>query len=274
VICVKLFRRILLGLVLVLVVGYAGASGYMYVNQRAFQYEPNGPITPLADTLLTQAEAVSIASGDGVINGWYQAPQPGKPLIIFYKGNYGSFTDEHERFETWVADGYGFLAFDYRGFPLSPGTISQDGLLQDALAAFDWASAKGAPIVIWGRSIGTGPATYTASMREARALLLETPYLSTVSVAAERYPLLPVGLVMHDQYPSDQWIRNVTEPVLIAHGTGDTTIDVSQGERLYKLVPNPDELWIEPGAGHSDLWDRGIWSHARAFFERAMAERG
>jgi uncharacterized protein len=60
--------------------------------------------------------------------------------------------------------------------------------------------------------------------------------------------------------------------VLVAHGTGDVTIGVSNGERLYALAPNKDELWIEPGAGHSDLWDRGIWSHAVPFFERAMAQ--
>jgi fermentation-respiration switch protein FrsA (DUF1100 family) len=270
----KLFVRILLGLGAVLVIGYAAIVGYMYFNQRALQYFPTGEVVALADAGLPGAEAVAITAGDGLINGWYQAPPPGRPLIIYYKGNSGSFSAENERFQQFVADGYGFLSFDYRGYPLSPGTVTEDNILQDALAAFDWAAQKGAPILIWGRSLGSAPSTYVASQRDAEALLLETPFLSAVSVAGERYPYLPVALVMQDQYRVDQWILDVAEPVLVAHGTADQTIDVSHGERVHALVPNKDELWIEPGADHSDLWARNIWQHAQPFFERAMAPQG
>lgn len=268
----KLLRRIVLGLVVLVVVLYAGVVGYMYINQRALQYDAQGEVTSLAETTLSGAEDVAIAVDGSVVNGWYQAPAAGKPLIVYYKGNSGSFTREHERYAQWVADGFGFVAFDYRGFPASPGSISQDGILADATAVFDWAAAKGFPLVIWGRSLGSGPSTYVASVRDAKALLLETPFLSAVNVAAERYPILPVGLVMQDQFPVNQWILDVAEPVFIAHGTADVTIDVSNGERLYDLVPNKAELWIEPGAGHSDLWDRGIWSRAEPFFIQAVAQ--
>lgn len=268
----KLLRRIAISLLVLVVVLYAAAVGYMYVNQRALQYDAKGPVTDLAETALAGAEEIAVPSGDGVVNGWYQAPSPGKPLIVYFKGNSGSFTKEHERYAQFVADGYGFVAFDYRGFPASPGSISQAGILEDATTMFDWAAAKGFPLVIWGRSLGSGPSTYVASVRDAEALLLETPFLSAVTVAWERYPFLPVGLVMQDQYPVNEWIADVAEPVLVAHGTADVTIGVSNGERLYALVPNKDELWIEPGAGHSDLWARGIWGHAEPFFERALAQ--
>ncbi len=267
----KLFRRVLLAVLLLVVLVYAGAVGYMYFNQRALQYSASGPITALSETALTNAEEIALPSGDGVINGWYQAPRPGMPLIIYYKGNTGSFSREHERFEQFVAAGYGFLSFDYRGFPASPGQITQDNILADAITAYDWAAEKGAPMLIWGRSLGSGPATYVASQRDAKALLLETPFLSAVGVAAERYPILPTRWVMLDQFPNDEWIADVTEPVLVAHGTADTTIGVSNGERLHALAPNKDELWIVPDAGHGDLWDAGIWGEALPFFERAMA---
>jgi hypothetical protein len=270
---VKIIRRIAIILLVLVVVAYGGAVAYMYFNQRALQYDAQGPVTALADTALSSAEEIAVPSGDGVLHGWYQAPQAGKPVIVYYKGNSGSFSREHERYEQFVADGYGFVAFDYRGFPASPGTITQDGILEDATAIFDWAATKDFPLVIWGRSLGSGPSTYVASVRDAQALLLETPFLSAVTVAGERYPYLPVGLVMQDQFPVNQWILGVDEPVLVAHGTADVTIDVSNGERLYALVPNKDELWIEPGGGHGDLWARGIWGHAEPFFERAMGAR-
>ena len=82
---------------------------------------------------------------------------PGKPVILYYRGNARSFSREHERFEQFVADGYGFMSFDYRGFPGSPGEVTEENVLADGLAAFDWLEAKGFPILIWARSLGSGP---------------------------------------------------------------------------------------------------------------------
>lgn len=267
----KIFRRILVALLVLAIIAYAIVLGVMYVFQRQLQYDGTGPVTALADTAIVGASAVSIPVDASVVNGWYAAPQRGKPLIVYYKGNSGSFSREHARYATWTQDGYGFLAFDYRGFPASPGDITQQNILDDSVAAFDWAKAKGFPIVIWGRSLGSGPASYVASVRDADALLLETPFLSAVNVASERYPWLPVGLVMLDQFPVNQWISAVAEPVLIAHGTADTTIDLSNGKRLYALVPNKAGLWIVPGGDHHDLWEHGLWGQASSFFVRSEA---
>ena len=84
---------------------------------------------------------------------------------------------------------------------------------------------------------------------------------------------LPVGLLMADQYPVDHWIREVTEPVFIAHGDHDQTIDVYHGKRLYELARNPQGLWIEPGADHDELWAHGIWDKAKAFFQQVEAAK-
>jgi fermentation-respiration switch protein FrsA (DUF1100 family) len=272
---VKLSRRILIGIVAVALVAYLLVLGYLYVKQRDLEYAPGGEVLALSATALAGATAVTIPTANGeTVAGWYEAPQDGKPLIVYFHGNAENFTQEHARYEAFAADGYGFLAFDYRGFPASPGVLDQQNVLADSLAAFDWAAEQGAgPIGLWGRSLGSGPATYVAGLRQADALLLETPFLSAVSVAAERYPYLPVALLMADQYPVEQWIAGVEEPVFVAHGTADRTIGVSHGERVHALAPNKDELWIEPGADHSDLWARGIWERAKAFFGRAEAAR-
>jgi fermentation-respiration switch protein FrsA (DUF1100 family) len=267
----KLLRRILTGVVVVAAVAYVMVLGAMYVFQRDFQYDRSGRLFDLSETQLAGAEVVTIPSSDGSsVTGWYQAPADDMPVILFFRGNSQSFSREHERFATWVGDGYGFLAFDYRGFPGSPGELTETNVLADSLAAYDWLAAKGFPILLWGRSLGSGPATYVASEREAIALLLETPFISAVSVAAERYGFLPVGLLMHDQYHVDLWLPKVEEPVFVAHGTADRTISVRNGEKVYELAPLKAGLWIEPGADHSDLWARGIWDRAKTFFTDAM----
>jgi uncharacterized protein len=265
----KVMKRIVGGLIIAVASVYIGLLAGMYFLQRDFQYDRSGRLLELNETALRTAELVSIPSADeSAVTGWYAPPAERRPVILYFRGNSQSFSQEHRRYEQFVADGYGFLAFDYRGFPGSPGEITEASVLADALAAYDWLSAKGFPILLWGRSLGSGAATYVASQRDGVALLLETPFLSAVAVAAERYSLLPVGLLMHDQYRVDEWLPLVREPVFVAHGTSDTVIGHSHGERVYALAPNPAGIWIEPDAGHGDLWDRGIWQRAKAFFEQ------
>lgn len=264
----KLIKRLAPGVLIVGSLAYLMVLGVLYFFQRDFQYDRGGQLLALEETLLTGAEVVSIPSADGSrVSGWYAAPADGKPVILYFRGNAQSFSREHRRYEAFTADGYGFLAFDYRGFAGSPGEVTEENILADALAAFDWVSAKGHPILLWGRSLGSGPASYVASEREAEALLLETPFLSAVAVALDRYGFLPVQWLLHDRFPVDEWILGVTEPVFVAHGTGDTTIGFTHGQRVYDLARVKAGLWIEPGAGHSGLWDRGLWDRAKAFFE-------
>lgn len=271
----RLFRRIVIGVLVLAVLGYCGVLAYIYVNQRALQYDAGGKMFALSETKLQHAELVSIPTADGSkLAAWYEPPQAGKPVILYFRGNSESFSREHERYETMEADGYGFVAFDYRGFGGSPGEISQSHVLEDGLAAYDWTAAKGFPIVIWGRSLGSGPATYVASQRKSDALFLETPFDSATAVGRDRYWYLPVDLLMDDKYPVDQWIGKVTVPVFVAHGTADKKVAAYHGQRVYDLAPNKAGIWIEPGADHADLWARGEWDKAKEFFASAEAAAG
>ena len=114
-----MIKRILIGLVALVVIAYVGFIVALYVLQRDFQYDKSGRLFDLSETTLTaDTTVVSIPSAEGSqLTGWYQAPQTGKPVILYFRGNAQSFSREHERFEQWTTDGYGFLAFDYRGFP-------------------------------------------------------------------------------------------------------------------------------------------------------------
>lgn len=254
---------------------YLGAIYFLMKNQRVLQYTPGKAFLSLEEVDLPEAGRVTIPIDEYVrVRGWYIPPSADKPIIVYYKGNEGSFTEEHSRFAAMAADGYGVLAFDYRGFPMSPGEITEENILEDALAAFDWAKARGAPVVLWGRSLGSGPAVYVASQREAVAVVLESPYTASVDVAAERYPIIPVYNLMKDKFLSREWIGDVEEPIFIGHGTADKTIPVHHGRNLYELAPNGEELWISEGGTHESLWDEGIWAHGAAFFDQALMAQG
>jgi hypothetical protein len=104
----------------------------------------------------------------------------------------------------------------------------------DALLAYQHLAKQFAPerIVIFGESLGTGVALNLARQVKAKAVVLDSPYLSIVEQARLSYPWLPVSRLLIDQFRSDLFIREVDEPVLILHGTADTLIPPSQSEKL------------------------------------------
>ena len=74
------------------------------------------------------------------------------------------------RFHDIIADGTGLVALSYRGYAGSSGQPSEQGLLQDAAAAYAFTAARyGADrIVLWGFSLGTGVAVALAAEQPDR----------------------------------------------------------------------------------------------------------
>lgn len=262
-------RKVAIALIVLAAAIYGGLVAYLYFNQRGYFFFPDGQIFTPSEVGLA-AEVVSIPTGEGeMITGWYAQAAPGAQTILYLKGNTGSFSSEYGRYGAFLAEGYGLLAFDYRGFPLSAGVITQDNILADALAAYDWLAERAEGIVVWGWSLGASPAVRVASERPVDALLLETPFYSAADIAAERYPYAPVRQLILDPFPTHAWIGEVTAPVFIAHGTHDSEIAVAHAVRLYGEAVNPYDIWIAHGAGHGDMWAHGLWARAQTFFEWA-----
>ena len=57
-------------------------------------------------------------------------------------------------------------------------------------------------ITLYGRSLGTGMATYVASKNSPKQLILETPYYSIIDVAASRFPMFPLEKFLKYKFPS------------------------------------------------------------------------
>src|SRR5262249_41881837 len=153
------------------------------------------------------------------------------------------------------------------GYAGSSGSPSEQGLLRDAAAAYDFTSARydASRIVVWGFSLGTGVAVSIASEHPIGKMILEAPYTSTVAVAASLFPIVPVSLLMRDQFHSDRLIERVTAPLLIMHGDADPAIPIAFGERLFALAHQPKQFVRFPGGGHDNLDDFGAVETARQF---------
>lgn len=93
---------------------------------------------------------------------------PESLLVLYLHGAGGTLGSGHRPASYRAAsagapDRIHIVAVDYRGFGLSTGTPSEDGLLKDATTLVNWAMTEaGIPpqrIIIWGQSLGTAVAT-------------------------------------------------------------------------------------------------------------------
>jgi fermentation-respiration switch protein FrsA (DUF1100 family) len=236
---------------------YVLALAAITLGQRKLLYFPYAREVAPGSVGLPQAEILHIETDDGErLLAWYVAPAPGRPLILYFHGNANGIADRAERFHAFTAPGNGLLAVEYRGYPGSTGSPSETGLIADGEAGYAKALALGVPparIVAMGESLGTGVAVDVAARHEVGALVLDSPYSSTVDVAAAFYWMFPVRLLMRDQFRSDEKIGKVQAPVLMVHGTSDGVIPIRFGEKLFALANPPKDFIRVEGAGHLAL---------------------
>jgi len=261
-----LLRSVLLFAVL----AYLAIAGFMYVQQRSFQYFPARAGTPPQALGLTGVTEERVKTPDGeTIVLWYSPAQPGKPTVLFLHGNGGEISGRHERFAYLQSQGLGVMFVSYRGYGASTGTISEQGLITDALTAYDVLRSKGVPpeqIMLLGESLGTGVAIQLAAQRPVAAVALEAPYTATVDIAQDIYWWLPVRLLMKDQFRSRDFIAKVKVPLLIQHGDADQVVPFAQGRALYAMANEPKQMVVIPGGTHDIILDHDVWAREVAFF--------
>lgn len=247
---------------------YGGLLALMYVAQRALMYFPDTRRTVPQTVGLPQAEEVTLKTADGEqVIAWHVRPRGDAPVVLYFHGNGAALADRAERFRRLVSDGTGLVALSYRGYGGSSGRPSEAGLIQDAEAAYRFATERYGTgrLVPWGESLGTGVAVALAARHPVGGVVLESPFTSAVDIAASAYPFVPVRWLMKDQFRSDERIGKVTAPILIVHGDRDTVVPFNLGERLFALANEPKRFVRLAGRGHNEIENADIMAAVRAF---------
>jgi abhydrolase domain-containing protein 12 len=99
-------------------------------------------------------------------------------LVIYFHGTAGCIAsgwrpDSYRAISSAAPDKIHVLSFDYRGFGLSSGFPSEEGLLQDAISVIDWVINKveipASRILIYAQSLGTAVAISASQHYAARS---------------------------------------------------------------------------------------------------------
>jgi len=238
--------------------------GIRFVEQRTL-YHP-WPLEPGDIAFLTERidpgpetfEEVSFPAEDGVtITGWLGTPPEPRATLLWFHGNAGNVLHRWQDFARFVrTERYRVLIVDYRGFGLSTGSPSEDGLYLDARAALDFLESRGAPpkeVWLLGRSLGGAVAIELAAARPVRGLILESTFTSAKDMAREMIPLFPVTWFTRSRFPSWDRIATVEVPILLFHGKDDGIIPFRHGERLAAAATKSSVTFVPVAGSHNDL---------------------
>ena len=176
-------------------------------------------------------------------------------VVLYFHGNRRNIERYVPFASNFTKNNYEVWMMDYPGFGKSTGERTEDIMYEDAKELYKMARARFAKdsIIIYGKSLGTGIASFLASVKDCKRLMLEAPYYSIDALAAHYLPFYPVSWMCKYHFPTYGYFEKVDAPISIFHGTHDEVIPYSQSKRLIKIAkPGAELITIEDGT-HNNL---------------------
>lgn len=217
----------------------------LFAFQRSFIYHPTGNIE---HSFITETFSINSASINVLVLN------EGKSnAIIYFGGNGESVVYNAPHFIDSFPDHTIYLV-NYRGYGGSSGKPSEKTIYSDAQKIYDIVGKRHRQVSTIGRSLGTGVATYLASIRDIDKLILITPYDSIENMAKDIYPIYPVSLILLDKYDSISRINKIKSKTLIILAENDVVIPRRYSNRLINAFP-PNQVLVKVihNAGHNNL---------------------
>ncbi|MFB6248308.1 MAG: alpha/beta hydrolase [Salinibacter sp.] len=252
----------LLGLAL----SYGAIVGLAFVFQDQLLFHPSGRLLATPGDADMAYDTVRLDTDDGeTLHGWWipaadvsRGTSPDTTAahtLLFFHGNAGNISGRLESVQQFHNLGLNVLIVDYRGYGRSTGSPSEQGLYRDAAACWEHLTeTRGIPpeaIVVFGRSMGGGPATWLAARRDPGAVILESVFTNVPDVGAHHYPFLPVRALATNQFDNEARVAEIEAPLLVIHSRGDRVVPFRLGREVYEAATEPKQF-LEIDGGHND----------------------
>ena len=197
---------------------------------------------------------LQLTTPDGVkIAARHWANPQAKYTVLYLHGNYEQLGGLGEYIPGFVAAGYAVFAIDYRGYGHSEGTPTEANFYTDTRLAYEYLRTKlGVPadrIIIFGYSLGCGPAVELAGHQPAAGLVLQGPFVSAYRVMT-RIPLFP-----WDKFENLKKVPALRCPVMVIHGTADGTVPFWHGLKIFSAITARKTSFFVAGGPHAGLAD-------------------
>lgn len=108
--------------------------------------------------------------------------------------------------------------------------------------------------MVLGESIGTGFASYHASLQPPDQLILLAAFTDLLDIAKNRFWFYPTSLMVDNALDNEVFLQDYRGRVLQIHGDQDTIIPYELGQKLHASISTEKQFVTITGAGHNDLF--------------------
>lgn len=239
----------------------------LLINQRKLYYIPNHSkysYNKLAFDL--DFDLVEINDCENKYVGWLKNTYEDRNIIIYFGGNgdssakffYNSLITENPLFIE-----YNFIMLDYPEYGLSKGILNEENNFKMAILLYEYVVSElgytSDEIHVIGYSLGTGIATYLASKKAIKNLVLIAPYSSFIDVGNTIIPIFygPFKHLIKDKYHSINYASDVECSVLILASRKDEVIKFKLSKKLSNSFSNVKFSEFQD-LRHNDFFDNDM----------------
>jgi pimeloyl-ACP methyl ester carboxylesterase len=211
----------------------------------------------------SEIRQVSLRSGSETIAGVFLCKKEKcdstDTAIVYFHGT-GPHIDYYwPRTRLLYNTGYAVFVIDYRGYGISTGKSTEDGLYEDGFSSLRFLrDSLGNPhIIVYTFSLGSlvgCEATAKDSTSRISRLVLEAPMGSVATLVADgSYLDLPSSYVTTYKGKNTEKIKAIEIPLLWLHGTKDETLNrETNGVPIWNNYPGEEGYFLRvEGAGHT-----------------------
>lgn len=151
------------------------------------------------------------------------------------------------------------VCYDYVGYGSNTGKPSEQGCYDCINSVYEYLvtdnNINSNDIILFGRSIGTGPTVDLASRLSKndvcalKGIILQSPYTSIFGVVSQK---IATASMCIDKFRNKSKIDSVTCPITVLHGDQDEIIPFDHAEKLHRKSQKCRLIKLEDG-GHNDL---------------------
>ena len=163
-----------------------------------------------------------------------------------------------------------FVLYEYTGYGFNQQNLSpsEKGCYDDIETVYFYLTETlkipSKKIILFGRSVGSGPSCYLAEKYDVGGLILNSGFLSVYRVVIKlRFT------IFGDIFPNVDRIKNIKCPVCIIHSVKDEVVPFYHAKKMYMLSRNKfDPLFID-GTSHNniDVLSNDVYVHMNKFFK-------
>jgi fermentation-respiration switch protein FrsA (DUF1100 family) len=248
------------GLLIALTTSYLAWFVARYETQVVYPFDPTyTAVETIGEPRLAEFR-FRTEDGENLVV-WAGTGEPGRPTVLYLLGNAGTLAGRAVRYRTFLDQGYGVVAFAYRGSSGSTGTPTEAALTADAQAVVaalpQFLGRDPDQLILYGESLGSALAIKLAAGGTGDGLILQSPFTSIRDIVRAQYPQEDVAHLFREVWDSRARIADVRQPLLVLHGTTDRLVPFAQGEAILTEAGSREKRLVAlEGVGHNVAWTR------------------